>query len=146
MIRMRNILVPLDLSDYAAHALPYARELADTFGARLHLLHVVDSQWVAATGAAAFPEVGGDLLPRFEAEGGKALVQVAESLPAGIEVEGQTFQAYLDGLGKVLAIDLDPLRRATSRRASSSRSRSPRGRRACPASCATCGAATTTTL
>lgn len=86
MIRIRSILVPLDLSDYAAHALPYARELAETFGATLHLLHVVDSQWVVAGGAAAFPEYGNNLLSRFEAEGRKALIQIAETIPEKVEV------------------------------------------------------------
>jgi nucleotide-binding universal stress UspA family protein len=89
MIRMRHILVPHDLSDYAAHALPYAQELASTFGARLHLLHVIDSQWVAGAGGAAFPEYGDDLLRRFEEEGAKGLVKISESLPDGIDVVTQ---------------------------------------------------------
>lgn len=86
MIRMRNILVPLDLSEYAEHALPYARELASTFGASLHLLHVVDTQWIASSGAAAFPEYGGELLQRFESDGEKALIKIAETLPESVEV------------------------------------------------------------
>lgn len=79
MIRIQRILVPLDLSDYAEHALPYARELAATYGARLHLLHVVDSQWVATTGGVAFPEYGSNIMERFEKEGEKGLVRLAET-------------------------------------------------------------------
>ncbi len=86
MINIRNILVPLDLSDYAAHALPYARELATTFGATLHLLHVVDTQWVAGAGGAAFPEYGDNLMQRFEEDGLKGLTQVAATLPQEVAV------------------------------------------------------------
>lgn len=86
MISIRNILVPLDLSEYAAHALPYATELATTFGASLHLLHVVDSQWVAGAGGAAFPEYGDNLLQRFEDDGQKALEKVVATLPPAVAV------------------------------------------------------------
>ena len=86
MIRIRSILVPLDLSDYAAHALPYARELAETFGATLHLIHVVDSQWVVAGGGTAFPEYGDNLLQRFEDEARKSLIRIAETIPEKVEV------------------------------------------------------------
>lgn len=41
MIAVKNILVPLDLSDASAPVLEFARTLADTFGATLHLLHVI---------------------------------------------------------------------------------------------------------
>jgi len=86
MIRMQSILVPLDLSDYAGHALPYAAEFARTFDAGLHLLHVVDTQWVAASGGIAFPEYGDNLLQRFEQEASKKLAQIAADLGDGVAV------------------------------------------------------------
>ena len=39
MTTYRTILVPIDFSDASAAALDAAKELAKTFGARLHLLH-----------------------------------------------------------------------------------------------------------
>lgn len=39
MIRIRNILVPVDFSRHSECALSYAFELARAFGAKLHLLH-----------------------------------------------------------------------------------------------------------
>jgi nucleotide-binding universal stress UspA family protein len=42
MIALKNILVATDFSEPAAVALNYGRDLARTFGARLHVLHVVD--------------------------------------------------------------------------------------------------------
>ncbi len=49
MIQMQNILVPLDFSDTSDSALMYARVLARTFGARLHVMHVVDEGWMVAS-------------------------------------------------------------------------------------------------
>lgn len=42
MIALKNILVATDFSEPAAVALNYGRDLARTFKARLHVLHVVD--------------------------------------------------------------------------------------------------------
>lgn len=43
MIRLKNVLVPTDFSETSEAALAYGRELARTFGAKLHLLHVADN-------------------------------------------------------------------------------------------------------
>jgi nucleotide-binding universal stress UspA family protein len=41
MIKIERILVPTDFSDYSKEAIKYACELAQRFGAELHLFHVV---------------------------------------------------------------------------------------------------------
>ncbi len=41
MALVTNILVPTDFSETADHALDYAVHLAQTFDARIHLLHVI---------------------------------------------------------------------------------------------------------
>ena len=48
MLTLTNILVAIDFSDTSESALNYGRELARTFGARLHILHVVEHafMWV----------------------------------------------------------------------------------------------------
>jgi len=49
-----NILIPTDFSDCADHALTQAVDLADRFGATLHILHVVnelDPDWYGITDA-----------------------------------------------------------------------------------------------
>ena len=43
---MRNVLVPVDFSDVSAAALAYARNLARTFGARLHVMHVMENDFL----------------------------------------------------------------------------------------------------
>jgi nucleotide-binding universal stress UspA family protein len=43
MIRLKNVLVATDFSETSEAALAYGRELARTFGAKLHLLHVADN-------------------------------------------------------------------------------------------------------
>jgi nucleotide-binding universal stress UspA family protein len=42
MIVLKSILVPTDFSDPSGSALTYARAFGETFGAALHLLHVID--------------------------------------------------------------------------------------------------------
>jgi universal stress protein A len=42
MIALKNVLVATDFSEPAAVALKYGRDIARTFNARLHVLHVVD--------------------------------------------------------------------------------------------------------
>lgn len=47
MIALKNVLVATDFSEPSATALDYGRVLARTFGATLHLVHVVESIFVA---------------------------------------------------------------------------------------------------
>lgn len=50
MISLKNILIPTDFSEMSLNALKYARSFADTYSARLSLLHVVDEAsmyWMA---------------------------------------------------------------------------------------------------
>jgi nucleotide-binding universal stress UspA family protein len=48
MIVLKNILVPTDFGDAAEAALRYGRTLAATFGADLHVLHVMDNGFLQA--------------------------------------------------------------------------------------------------
>jgi nucleotide-binding universal stress UspA family protein len=63
MIKITNVLVATDFSDASESALNYGREFARTFGARLHVLHVVENAVMWAGGEA----VGVDF-PRLQAE------------------------------------------------------------------------------
>jgi nucleotide-binding universal stress UspA family protein len=59
MIRIKNVLVATDFSEPSAVALDYGRELARTYGAKLHVLHVVeDLRWRYATDMAPTALVG----------------------------------------------------------------------------------------
>lgn len=48
MRAVNSILVPLDFSASSQHALAYAIRLADTFGASLHIIHVLDDSFAVA--------------------------------------------------------------------------------------------------
>src|SRR6185503_11917377 len=53
MIKIANVLVATDFGKASDSALAYGREFARTFGARLHVLHVVENPlvWVGAESA-----------------------------------------------------------------------------------------------
>jgi nucleotide-binding universal stress UspA family protein len=57
---IHTILVPTDFSAPAEHALAYARTLADSCGASLHLLHVIDDPFAGGVymGMAGAPPEG----------------------------------------------------------------------------------------
>lgn len=54
MIKLENILVATDFGDASESALSYGRALARNFGARLHVMHVVENtlMWTGPEGAA----------------------------------------------------------------------------------------------
>jgi len=56
MIALRHILVASDFGEPAAVALAYGRELARTFGATLHVVHVVDRVDAHLAAVDGFPE------------------------------------------------------------------------------------------
>ena len=65
MIALKNILVATDFGEAADTALAYGRDFARTFGARLHVLHVVDNVLMRLGGAEAslgvYPDVQRDV-------------------------------------------------------------------------------------
>jgi nucleotide-binding universal stress UspA family protein len=59
MVELKQILYPSDFSEHSLAALPYALDLCKRFGARLHVLHVVDDayQYWMASGEGTVPVV-----------------------------------------------------------------------------------------
>lgn len=80
-----DILLPLDLSEHSRAALPAAQSLATTFGARLHLLHVVED--VPLPPAYGIPPTASPSSPtNMEAHAEQALDQVVpETEDLGIQ-------------------------------------------------------------
>jgi universal stress protein A len=62
-VRIQKILLPTDFSSYSSAAVRYACELADKYGAELHLLHTLEIH------PASVPDFGmGLALPRYVSE------------------------------------------------------------------------------
>ena len=87
MVHIETILVPIDFSEHASRALDYAIELAEHFGAELHLLHsypLPPALASAAYGACVPP----DLDVAFRKAANEQLRACAEKVAAlGLHVE-----------------------------------------------------------
>jgi nucleotide-binding universal stress UspA family protein len=57
MLDIKNVLVATDFSEWSDAALVYARALAGTFGARLHILHAVEFVATADVMGIAVPDL-----------------------------------------------------------------------------------------
>jgi len=80
MITLKKILVPTDFSECSEAAMRYGFELAHTFDATLHLLHVVEDPSTTPWGAEGFALSIGDVLRQFQDEARKRLrASVADS-------------------------------------------------------------------
>lgn len=81
---IRTILVPTDFSDSADAALRWARELAQAFGAKIILLHVIDLpyQWMPVAGPAAVPApIPATVVRAIREQAGTSLSALAERTP-----------------------------------------------------------------
>jgi nucleotide-binding universal stress UspA family protein len=77
MRRITTILVPTDFSAASDRALAYARDIADAFGATLHLLHVFDNPFAAGAFMDMYTPAPADDVERLERQ---ALTQLATLL------------------------------------------------------------------
>ncbi len=77
-MRFERILVAIDGSEFAAHALEVASSLATAVGAQIGLVHVIDPEFVGT-------EIGvpaEQLWAMFRAEGKRLLETAASTIPA----------------------------------------------------------------
>ncbi len=86
-MKLDRILVPVDFSETAQHALDYARDLAQMFGAQVHLLHVVPDPVAQGWAGEATGMIIPDLLRTWEADSDKRLQEIEV---AGVTVERVT--------------------------------------------------------
>jgi nucleotide-binding universal stress UspA family protein len=91
MIALKTILVPTDFSDCSDAAVTYGRELALTFGASLHLLHVVQDPYTQPWSAEAFAVPLADMLLDWQAQATK---RMEDSVPA-VERPNTTIQTRI---------------------------------------------------
>jgi nucleotide-binding universal stress UspA family protein len=90
VIAIKSILVPTDFSECSDQALAYGRAMAATFGATLHLLHVVQDPYTQPWAAEAFPAPLGDMLAQWQ-EQARARLEglVPDNERAGVTVAVQ---------------------------------------------------------
>ena len=73
MILLNNILVATDFGDALDAALRYGRELAQKFGATVHVLHVAENVAIATIGAETFAAVAPQLQEEIVTNARRAL-------------------------------------------------------------------------
>jgi nucleotide-binding universal stress UspA family protein len=82
MIALKTVLVPTDFSDPSEIAFRYGKAFAESFGASLHLLHVVDSAsmyvWGSPEGAVGMPAGAYDEAERYARERLQGLLTMPE--------------------------------------------------------------------
>lgn len=83
MINLKSILVPTDFSECSDAALRYGLALCNVFGAKLHLLHVVQDPYTQPWAAEAFPAPLGDLLNDWQAQARTRLCQAIPEADRG---------------------------------------------------------------
>lgn len=76
MFALKNILVATDFSDCSEAALSYGRELARQFGARLHVLHVVETVLADSLGVYGYASVMPELQVELEESDRRRLEQL----------------------------------------------------------------------
>jgi len=89
---IRHILAPTDFSDYSKKALSDAFELAQIFGAKLSLLHVLEPS--PYLGEFTLPTMGEELLGDLERQASAALAQL---LPDAQEAKVEVTRAVAIG-------------------------------------------------
>ena len=92
MIRMNNILVPTDFSDYSSLALEYGLSFARDYKARLILLHVIEDPFYPSNGATFGFNVE-EFFRRMEEEASKRMLELVPSdIEKEVEVERVTIR------------------------------------------------------
>ncbi|MGE5363935.1 MAG: universal stress protein [Bacteroidota bacterium] len=107
---IKNILVPVDFSDYSKNALKYAVDYAKVFGAKLYLIYVIEPVVYPADfsmGQVALPSVDTELNTRAEEElENLAKKEIAGALEYQTIIKmGKPFVEIIDTAGE-LDIDL----------------------------------------
>lgn len=86
MIRLKSVLLPTDFSQPSLAAVPYACDLAEAFGAELHVLHVIHDLTTEVPDfgmGLAFPGYLEQLPKRMQKLEEAAIHQLSEVLPDG---------------------------------------------------------------
>jgi len=79
MIKLKRILAPTDFSEYSKSALNYACEFAETFGAELHLLHVLQDIAVSIDEPGLAFASTGDFMAEYRAGAERSLEKILDS-------------------------------------------------------------------
>ena len=99
----QRILVPVDGSEPSNRALAAAIGLAQAFGSRLRVVHVIE-ELAYLSGYDQFGGYSGELIRAMREAGEKVLADSqAQARAAGVEVDGMLFDQFGERLGETVA-------------------------------------------
>lgn len=82
---LNRILVPTDFSDNGENALKYAQNLAEKFGAEIHLLHVIANDTAVAMGSDGFFAVSDEIMQDLHNAVANKLQETAASVAGSVK-------------------------------------------------------------
>ncbi len=112
MIEIKKILIPTDFSEYSQHALKYAVALAESFKAKLYVMHVWEHSMIGAP-SEAYPQ---EIMIGAQKSEEEALKRLTDELRSKrIEAEGVfvTGRVYVEIVTKAEELDVDLIILAT---------------------------------
>jgi len=115
MIEIKKILFPTDFSEYSQHALKYAVALAESFKAKLYVMHACEHPFIGA-GMEAYHFSVPEFTAEVQEQEKKTLEQLTEELRAQkIDAEPLfvTGRAYLEIVNCAKELDVDVITLAT---------------------------------
>ena len=112
MIEIKRILIPTDFSEYSQHSLKYAVALAESFQAKLYVMHVWEHSIIGAPTEAYPPEI----MVGAEQSERETLNRITDELRAkGIDAEPVFVvgRAYVEIVSRAKQLDVDLITLAT---------------------------------
>ncbi len=115
MIEIKKILIPTDFSEYSQFALKYAMALAETFKAKLYVMHACEHT-ISGAGTEAYHFSVPEFVAEVERNEKEALDGIVTELRSkGIDAEAifVVGRAYFEIVDKAKALDMDLIALAT---------------------------------
>lgn len=105
---IHNILVPVDSSKTAERAFDYALQMAQLFGARIHLLYVAKAEYMSSPDYIVHTRDASDDTSPLKEKGAQVLARLMKKVPEGVEVKESLLLGVPEIMISLTAEDEEP--------------------------------------